>query len=67
MDYQIVWRPESENDFKNTIVYLKENGSVLAAESFVFQTGKKDGKYGSNAFRCKAYHSGINLHAQVGS
>lgn len=41
MAYQIVWSAEAENDFKNIILYLKENWSVLSAEKFVLQTYKR--------------------------
>lgn len=41
MAYQLVWSAEAENDFKNIILYLKENWSVLSAERFVFRTYKR--------------------------
>lgn len=41
MAYQLVWSAEAKNDFKNIILYLKENWSVLSAEKFVLLTYKR--------------------------
>ena len=35
MAYQIVWTAEAENDFKNIILYLKENWSLQSSEKFI--------------------------------
>jgi len=41
MAYQLVWTAEAENDFKNIILYLKENWSIQSAQKFVNQTYKE--------------------------
>jgi len=38
MAYQIVWTAEADNDFKNIILYLKENWSLQSSEKFVQRT-----------------------------
>ncbi|MEO6453471.1 MAG: type II toxin-antitoxin system RelE/ParE family toxin [Ginsengibacter sp.] len=38
MAYQIVWSAEAENDFKNIILYLKENWSLQSSEKFIEYT-----------------------------
>jgi len=41
MAYQLVWTAEAENDFKNIIVYLKENWSIQSAQKFTIRTYKE--------------------------
>lgn len=35
MAFEIIWSAEAEKDFKNIVLYLKENWSVLSSEKFV--------------------------------
>lgn len=35
MAFEIIWSAEAENDFKNIVLYLKENWSILSSEKFV--------------------------------
>lgn len=41
MAYKLVWSAEAETDFRNIVLYLKENWSVQSAEKFVKQTNLK--------------------------
>lgn len=41
MAYQIVWSAEAENDFKNIILYLKENWSLQSSEKFSERTYRR--------------------------
>ncbi|MDQ6757463.1 MAG: type II toxin-antitoxin system RelE/ParE family toxin [Bacteroidota bacterium] len=41
MAYPIVWTSEAENDFKNIILYLKENWSQQSSEKFIERAYKR--------------------------
>ncbi len=41
MAYQIVWTAEADNDFKNIILYLKENWSQQSSEKFIKRTYRR--------------------------
>lgn len=41
MAYHLVWTDEAENDFKNIILYLKENWSIQSSQKFVDRTYKE--------------------------
>ena len=41
MAYELVWSAEAENDFRNIVLYLKENWSIHSAEKFIERTYRK--------------------------
>lgn len=44
MAYKIIWSAEAENDFRNIVLYLKDNWSVQSSEKFVSHTYEKIAK-----------------------
>lgn len=41
MAYQLVWSAETENDFKNIVLYLNKNWSVQSSQKFIDRTYRK--------------------------